>query len=149
MPLNARAKGQRGEREVVALLQPVVTKVYHAAGLPAPELERNLMQSRKGGYDIVGLDWFALEVKRHENLGLSGIREWWEQCTRQAAEGQEAVLFYRPNRLHWLIKMYGYLCVGPNGGYRVRSPVTVDLPTFLMWFELRLTRDLVSRGVTL
>lgn len=144
MAINAKRKGANGEREVVKLLQPVVSKVYEEHGLKVIDLERNLMQSLRGGYDITGLDWLALEVKRHENLGLSGINAWWAQARRQAKEGQEAVLFYRPNNVSWFVKMYGYLCVGPNGGYRVRSPVTVDLPTFLIWFELRIRLELKS-----
>lgn len=137
--INARAKGQRGEREVIGLLQPVVKKVYEEFGLVVIDLERNLMQSMKGGYDIVGLDWLALEVKRVENTGASGVNSWWAQTTRQAAEHQEAVLFFRPNQSHWSIKMYGYLLGDSAAGWpRVRSPVVIDLPTFLAWFEMRL-----------
>ena len=72
----SREKGKRAEREVVKLLQPVVTKVYQEAGKEIPLLERNLMQSHKGGHDIVGLEWMALEVKHHETLQIS---QWWEQ----------------------------------------------------------------------
>ena len=142
MSLNARAKGQRGEREVVKLLQPVVDKVYQSHGVPAPALERNLMQSMKGGYDIVGLEWFALEVKRHEKVSNSSTLQWWMQCKRQAAEGQDPVLFYRPNNINWRIMMYGYVCVGPNGGPRVKTVVDIDLPAFLVWFELRMIHQL-------
>ena len=75
----ARSKGQRGEREIVALLQAVVNEVYTAYNrkvistteselvqyrtLEVPLLQRNTIQSDRGGYDIVGLDWLAPEVK--------------------------------------------------------------------------------------
>jgi hypothetical protein len=144
MTLNARAKGQRGEREVVKLLQPVIDRVYVHHGLAVPELERNLMQSRNGGYDIVGLEWMALEVKRVET-DLNSMRwRWWQQARSQAKEGQEPVLFYRTNHSVWSIMMYGHLCVGVNGGPRVRSVVDIDLASFMAWFELRINHQLTS-----
>lgn len=144
MAVNARAKGMRGEYEVIRLLKPTVDKVYAELGLAVVNLERNILQTRAGGYDIVGLDWLALEVKRVEKTthDKSGILGWWEQCRRQAGAEQEPVLFYRPNVTQWLIRMYGYLCIGPNGGPRVRTVVTVDLPSFLVWFEIRLRHEL-------
>lgn len=143
--VNARAKGQRGEREVVKLLQPVVNRIYGEHGLAVVDLERNLMQSRNGGYDIVGLDWLALEVKRHEKVIQSGVNGWWAQTLRQCQAGQEPVLFFRPNQLQWTVRMLGYLCIGPNGGQRVRSTVTVDIATFMVWFELRLRYELSKK----
>lgn len=77
----SRNKGQRGEREVIKLLQPTVSRVYVEAGFPMPELTRNLSQSREGGFDISGLDWLALEVKYQETENVKG---WWEQACRQA-----------------------------------------------------------------
>lgn len=100
------------------------------------------MQSMKGGYDIIGLEWFALEVKRHEKVTGASTLSWWVQCKRQAAEGQEPVLFYRPNNINWRIMMYGYVCVGPNGGPRVKTVVDIDLAAFLVWFEMRMIHQL-------
>lgn len=77
----SRNKGQRGEREVVKLLQPIVDKVYGSLGLTPPVLERNLMQSHKGGFDIAGLHWMALEVKYQETLNVG---MWWNQTLAQA-----------------------------------------------------------------
>lgn len=151
MTINARAKGQRGEREVVKLLQPVVNRVYAQYGLAVVDLERNLMQSLKGGYDIIGLDWLALEVKRHEKVshGMSGMEGWWTQTVRQAVDGgREPVLVYRPNSTAWRVQMLGYLCVGANGGYRVKTKVDIDLQSFMLWFDLKLNRELASRGHT-
>lgn len=79
--LMSRNKGQRGEREVIALLQPTVDRLYVQAGYPTPILARNLSQSREGGFDIAGLEWLAIEVKYQENENVKG---WWEQACRQA-----------------------------------------------------------------
>lgn len=100
--LMSRNKGKRAEREVVKILQPVVTEIYEEMGCEVPELERNLMQSHKGGYDLVGLDWVALEVKHQETFQLD---KWWEQCQRQAKPHQEPVLFYRKNNVKWRVRM--------------------------------------------
>src|SRR5699024_4186713 len=63
-----------------------------------PSVERNLMQTAKGGYDLVGVDWLAVEVKRQETLNVNG---WWKQTLEQASEGQTPVLLYRKNRQPW------------------------------------------------
>jgi len=76
--------------------------VYETAGLEPPELERNLMQSRLGGYDIVGLDWLALEVKRQEQ---AAVGTWWRQTVRQASEGQVPFLMWRQNRRPWRFRV--------------------------------------------
>lgn len=125
----SRDKGQRGEREICKLLQPVVNEVYESKGLLPPVLERNLMQTRNGGFDIAGLDWIALEIKRHETLQIPA---WWAQtkeqalvkqrsgggkgCTAGEPQGQGSrpyeripVLMYRKNRSPWRVMMYGYL----------------------------------------
>lgn len=131
----SRSKGQRGEREVIGLLQPVVIKVYGSLGLEPPKLERNLMQTARGGYDILGLEWLALEVKRHETLA---VESWWQQCLRQARQDQDPVLLYRKNRCPWRVRMYGYLL--PGGGLPL--PVDIALDGFLSYVQGRLEREL-------
>lgn len=98
----AKQKGARGEREAAALIEATVAPVFEAAGLPCPEITRNLMQSRQGGYDLVGLDWLALEVKRREQVQLSG---WWRQTVRQAEDGQVPFLMWRQNRKPWQVRV--------------------------------------------
>jgi hypothetical protein len=95
MGLMGLNKGKRAEREIVGLLQPVVNAVYAAAGITPPLLQRNTLQSDRGGYDIVGLDWFAPEVKRCETLSL---RTWWEQCKGQAKPSQARPGQARPSQ---------------------------------------------------
>jgi hypothetical protein len=129
MGLNARSKGQRGEREIVDMLQPIVDKVY-GTGSTSKLLQRNAQQSSVGGHDIVGLDWIALEVKRVET---SFQNAWWEQCKRQALVVKaEPVLIYRQSRQPWKVRMYGHL---PVGSRNVKCVVDIDLPAFLLWFE--------------
>lgn len=110
----SRNKGKRGEREVIALLQPVVTKAYKRKGYPEseiPRLQRNTMQSDGGGFDIHGLEWLALEVKYQETLCLPA---WWRQTCRQAKVSSRLtpVLAYRRSREPWRFRMFadaGYI----------------------------------------
>lgn len=102
MGINVRQKGQRGEREASVLLQEWAEPVTRAMGVSEIALHRNLDQSRVGGYDLLGLDWLALEVKRHENLQVS---QWWKQTVRQANADQIPFLMYRQNRTPWRFRV--------------------------------------------
>jgi hypothetical protein len=132
----SRNKGKRGEREVVKLLQPVVDEVYAEFEMEPPLIERNLMQSNRGGYDLVGLQWVGLEVKLQEQENLSG---WWKQCKDQCSENQEPVLFYRRNRVAWKVQMFGFLVAGEQ---RVRAPVVISVEAFLAYLRIRLRKEL-------
>lgn len=132
----ARNKGARGEREIYKLLQPIVDEEYTAAGLEPPVLQRNSLQSRGGGYDIVGLEWMAPEVKYQENMQ---VKAWWRQTKRQARPEQTPVLFYRKNHAPWRVVMFGYL---PAGATRVRVPVDISIDAFLVYFRQRLKSEL-------
>lgn len=137
--LTSLNKGKRGEREVVRLVQPVVTEIYSGVGLEPPSIERNLMQSRKGGFDVVGLTWLALEVKYQEQENLNG---WWLQCKDQAGAGQEPVLLHRRNGTKWKCRMFGYLDAG--GPHKVRCPVDIGVEAFLLYLKLRLRKELTQ-----
>jgi len=125
----ANSKGKRGEREVVKLLQPVVDKVFEARGLEPPVMFRNQNQSFQGGYDIDGIDWLALEVKRQEQLN---INTWWKQALSQASTEQIPVLIFKQNHKKWRVIMYGFLAVG---SVKVKTRVEISLEAFLIWFE--------------
>lgn len=135
--LRSRNKGKRGERQVIDLLQPVVNQIYEAHGLEPPTLQRNTLQSDFGGFDITGLEWLALEVKRQEQLNVAA---WWEQTCRQA-RNCEPVLFYRRNNGAWTVVMYGYLFAA----LPITAVVRVDVDTFLRWFRARLSYELERR----
>ena len=140
MALNARDKGQRAERQAIATLQPVVTKVYLEFGKEPPALERNLMQSMKGGYDLVGLEWLALEIKHQEVLKVD---DWWSQAVHQAGESRIPVLMYKQNRVKWRVKLLGLI---PAGEKRIKCPCDIDLATFLLWLEYRIRSELTQEG---
>lgn len=135
----ARSKGQRGEREVAKLLQPVVNEVYVAAGFAPPLFKRNLMQSREGGYDIVGLDWLALEVKRQETLN---VNTWWKQTIEQAGEKQTPVLIYRKNHGKWRVMMYGVLLCNFRDIDGMSVPVDISFDSFLKYFKMRIEYEI-------
>lgn len=136
----SRSKGQRGEREIIDLLQRVVNEVYAEHGEEVVKfsglLQRNTLQSDLGGVDIVGLPWFAPEVKRCQTLSIA---RWWEQTTRQAGVRREPVLFYRRNQEQWQVMM-----VGSVGTVRMRIsvPVIVPMSAFMRWFRVRLHEEL-------
>jgi Holliday junction resolvase len=88
--INSRQKGASGEREVVHILREEL-------GL---EATRNLDQWRAGGHDILGLDGWAIEVKRAKTPRL---QEWWEQTVRQAGTSKSPVLWYRLDRKYWRV----------------------------------------------
>ena len=95
MSKTSRQKGQRGEREVCKLLAEILGGEY----------KRNLMQTQEGGYDVLGLDGFAIEVKYQEKLQ---IEKWWKQTVEQAEkpnrlQGEIPVLFFRRSREKWRV----------------------------------------------
>lgn len=100
--VNIRSKGQRGEREAAEVIESWAKPVTEALGLGAVSLERNLQQTRAGGYDLIGLDWLALEIKRHETLSVG---TWWKQALRQAGDSQIPMLMYRQNRTPWKFRV--------------------------------------------
>lgn len=129
----SRDKGQRAERAVVKLLQPVVTHVYEAAGLPVPSLERNLMQSNKGGHDIVGLEWLALEVKHQETLHIA---QWWTQAVQQAGSDKIPVLIFKQNGIKWRVMLPSAL---DAGDLYLDFVAEISLEDFIKWFTMMLS----------
>ena len=124
----SRNKGQRGEREVIKLLQPIVDRSFQRFKLEPPCLQRNLLQAHTGGHDVFGLDWLALEVKYQETVNLS---PWWQQTLRQSGSDKVPVLIWRKSRMPWRVRMYGHVD-------EVKTVVDIDLPPFLEWMETRL-----------
>ena len=104
MSASQRTKGQRGERELFALLSDEL-------GIC---VKRNVDQARNGGYDCIELPGFSVECKRQERLCLPA---WWRQAVRQGeADGAEPIVFFRQSRQPWeaLIRTV-------DGGYRRAS----------------------------
>ena len=133
---KSRNKGQTGEREIIRLLSPIIKEVYekYSTG-QIPMLERNQNQSNLGGYDIVGIDWLALEIKRQETLQLNA---WWQQTLKQAKPYQTPVLIYRQNNKPWAVMLELEIDIG----YRVLAQIS--FADFTKWFKLKLTARLIS-----
>ena len=86
-----RDKGAKAERYIVNRLKE--------AGFD--RVARNLEQTRSGGFDILGLEPLAIEVKDQKQLRVA---EWWRQAVQQAREGQIPVLAYhRPGTSIWRV----------------------------------------------
>lgn len=131
----SRAKGQRGEREFATTLekwsQPVLAAI---GGDAAVMMRRNLQQSREGGHDLVGLDWLAVEVKRHETLSLPA---WWRQTVDQAGRiGGIPFLAYRQNRSPWRFRVrITSAHYGPAGGWTQALDVDMAEEAACLWFQ--------------
>lgn len=88
-----RTKGATGERTIVNMLKE------HGF----PDAMRNHAQTAIGGYDIIGVEPFAIEVKKHKKLS---INTWWKQTTEQAKDGDIPVLIYHlANTSRWLVQI--------------------------------------------
>lgn len=79
-----RAKGNRGELEVVNILK--------AHGYPA---YRNFASGGYGGSDVVGLPGFAVEVKMVEKLNIWGALA---QCEQAASATETPLVVFRRSR---------------------------------------------------
>lgn len=130
MGIHVLNKGKAGEREAIKFLQPTINKVYGAMGLEPIALFRNQNQSALGGYDIDGLPWIALEIKRQEALNFNA---WWKQVSKAASADQVRVVMFRQNHKKWRFLMPVWLHTGGTGHFEVRGEVTKE--DFLEWFE--------------
>ena len=134
----SRNKGKRGEREAAKRVIEWLAPVYLEAGVEAPRLERNLQQSRYGGYDLVGVDWLAVEVKRCERLQ---VKQWWRQTLAQCRDGQEPLLLYRGNRQPWRSRARVTLLEGTV------LEVTLDEQQTALWLRSAARTRFVTVGV--
>jgi hypothetical protein len=95
--INSRAKGKSGERELIGELKKLLPSEMTS------ELTRNLDQTRDGGHDILGLDGWALEVKRYAHVLPADLDRFWQQACEQAArnDGSSPALCFREDRKAW------------------------------------------------
>lgn len=129
--INVRAKGQRGEREVVDILQGIVTEIRQSYRLAPVLVQRNQNQSWQGGPDLHGLDGFAIEVKYQEQ---DWNNAWWIQTVEQGEKFKGVpILFYRRNGAKWQVKMRVYVNT-PRDMDQIEMDVTVNLEDFISWF---------------
>ena len=98
--INSRTKGKTAERELIGELKKLLPEEL------TNELSRNLDQTRSGGHDILGLDGWAIEVKRYAQVLPGDIERFWTQAVDQAKRcKQEPVLCYRADRRQWRVVM--------------------------------------------
>lgn len=135
--INVRAKGQRGEREVVKLLQAVVDVVRRRKSLPPIVLQRNTLQAHLGGEDLMGLDGFAVEVKFQEN---ENVPAWWRQAISQAVKRSQVtgqphvpILFWRASRSKWSVRFRAYVNT-PGDRDQIEMDLETSVEEFIEWF---------------
>ena len=110
---NSRTKGRAGEQEVCRILRDEL-------GI---EVHRNWQeQSFHGGVDILGIEGWAIEVKRAKEYR----NEWWLQAASQAKK-DKAVLIYRLDRQDWKARIC--LCAIHDSG--LHGQVEMDLKTWI------------------
>jgi len=91
MGASQRTKGAAYEREIVHALR-------EALGIKA---ERNLVQTRDGGGDIL-LAGYLFECKRRAKIS---VYEWLDQATKAATAGQKPVVIARGDRRESIVIM--------------------------------------------
>lgn len=92
--MNSRAKGARGERELVTKLREMLGEV--------PGLRRCWHRAVNGGHDV-DLPGWPVEVKRYKGIAL---HRWFEQAERQALKvGGRPLLAHREDRGEWLVTL--------------------------------------------
>lgn len=97
--INSRTKGKAGERELIGELKRVLPELSDA-------LERNLEQTRDGGYDIAGMEGWAPEVKRYAKILPADVESFWDQAVTQARnDHRRPVLFMREDRREWRVRV--------------------------------------------
>lgn len=128
--INARSKGQRGEREIIGILQELVDRTRVARQLAPIVLQRNTLQAHLGGDDLVGLGRFSCEVKRVET---DYNEAWWRQAVRQAGDTKVPILFYRRNKVAWAVKVRAYVST-PCDRDQHELDITLSLEDFILWF---------------
>lgn len=126
MGRKSKQKGARGELEVAHMLNPIVAAIAARNGvLPDTVRRTTYMQANKGGDDLCGVEWASIEVKRHEKVIPSKMREWWAQTCGQATLGRTPILLWRKNHEPWRarVRVYG------------EQVIEYTEEQFLEWFE--------------
>lgn len=126
MGRKSKQKGARGEREVAAMLNSVIARLSQRYGVLHDKVQRtSYMQANKGGDDLCGVEWASIEVKRHEKIIPSKLRDWWAQTCGQATRNRVPILLYRRNHEPWRarVRVYG------------EQVIEYTEEQFLEWFE--------------
>lgn len=137
MPINIRAKGQDGERDIANKLNEYVDTFCHTRGFKFPVkplVQRNQNQSAVGGSDLTNPFKLCIEIKRQEQLS---INTWWNQCLVASEEfGGIPILIFRQNKQKWRVIMWLY---SPQTNQYIRSEITWE--AFCDWFYTYITLE--------
>jgi hypothetical protein len=118
MSAKSRNKGASGERELIRLIEDHL-------GI---RLERNLAQSFAGGHDLIGLDDWAIEVKRYKEVGETEKRAFWVQAVEQANRvGKRPAVCFRADRKPWRVLVHAGTDLFDEIDYNATAEVSLDL----------------------
>lgn len=149
--VNIRAKGQRGERDIVNWCNDIYAEVHDTIGVPLPPkpiAQRRQNQSAVGGMDIDNTCGYAFEIKNQEKLSLN---TWWKQCITSAAETKKRpVLIYKDNRKWSVMLEMNPWVHNPEEFeyYQIRQPIRaiITLDDFKDIFRAHVTDYILSTG---
>lgn len=138
--INSRAKGAAAEREFCKELAE-----FLGDALTGP-LKRNLEQTRVGGHDIVGLDGFAIEIKRYRVIKEGDIVKFWAQAVEQARRvDAEPVLAYREDFCSWRVRIpWGFMMDDMEWDQDVDFTLELSLKAFATLVRERILNGLQS-----
>lgn len=123
--INSRAKGKSGERELIGELKKLLPSEMTS------ELTRNLDQTRDGGHDILGLDGWALEVKRYAEVLPADLERFWKQACEQARNNESRpALCFRQDRRAWRTVIRISDAGSPQSGEGYEDTVEMSLSLF-------------------
>lgn len=151
MAVNIRAKGQRGERDIVNWCNDIYAEVHDTIGVPLPPkpiAQRRQNQSAVGGMDIDNTCGYAFEIKNQEQLSLN---TWWQQTILSAGETKKIpVLIYKDKR-KWsvMIEMNpSVFDISEFEYYRKKAPIRaiISLEDFKDIFRAHVTNYILATG---
>lgn len=92
--INSRSKGRRGEQEVAREIEELL----------GFKPQRNLSQVAVGGYDLIGIPGWAVEVKLYKKITKTDREAFWNQAVRQARkEDLQPAVWFRVDRQPWRV----------------------------------------------
>lgn len=129
--MNSRNKGNSGEREAARLLKSLFEINF----------ERNLQQTRGGGFDLIlsekqecsektvgFFSTLAIEVKRSKRITHSLVNAYWEQAVAQSGDSLIPIVMMREDRAVWNfivpMSMVNPVMTNEGGKERVRLDVS-------------------------
>jgi len=137
--VNSRAKGRRGEREVIDEIKALL-------GI---QLEVNYSQTFGGGYDLINFPGFAIEVKRKKQITQADLKSFWEQTTRQAIKVNALpCLWFRADRTDWRV-MIADIYALKKGLFEIEDfNITSNISTELFAAIMREEFNLGTRNIS-